>query len=92
MLNYILDKYTDIDINDIIEDGRTAMNFEPKKIRTILKEKGGKAKKELEKEKSGGNKTKRKRRRKKNRKKRTRKKIRMRLKKKRKHKKSRKHY
>ena len=92
MLNYILDKYTDIDINDTIEDGRTAMNFAPKKIRTILKEKGGKTKKELEKEKSGGNKTKRKRRRKKNRKKRTRKKIRMRLKKKRKHKKSRKHY
>ena len=92
MLNYILDKYTDIDINDTIEDGRTAMNFAPKKIRTILKEKGGKTKKELEKEKSGGNKTKRKRRRKKNRKKRTRKKIRMRLKKKRKYKKSRKHY
>ena len=64
MLNYILDKYTDIDINDTIEDGRTAMNFAPKKIRTILKKKEEKRKR-IRKRKSGEIKQKKKKERKK---------------------------
>ena len=72
MLNYILDKYTDIDINDTIE---VRDNYNLHKIRTTLKRKRRKTKRL--KRKSRGNKTKKRRR---ESRKRTRKKIRIHLK------------